>query len=165
LRVFGNVSVSKVMETAIQSHIHVSSMYKVSAITAAGLIGFFLIMKLFNLATMVEFRFLNIDILLFGVRYVLLRERAENNGRLEYLNGMMKGFMTAVLAAVMFSVFIFIYLKLDRSFMHYLTITQPFGKSLTPASAALIILIEGAASGAILSFAFNHILNRDEAQG
>src|SRR5690242_12489439 len=129
------------METTIHHHAHVSGMYKVAALTAGGLILFFLLMKLFNLATIVEFRFFNIIILLIGVRYILLQERMQNDNKLEYLDGMMTGFMTAFLSAAMFSIFIFIYLNLDTGFMHYLKITQPFGTYLTPASAALVILI------------------------
>jgi len=153
------------METAVHTQVHVSNMYKVAALTALGLVAFFLVMKLLGLNTIVEFRFFNIIILLIGVRHILLRERTENEENLEYLDGMMTGFMTAFLAAVMFSVFIFIYLNIDSNFMQYLKLTQPFGSYLTPASSALITLIEGAASGAILTFAFMHILNRDNAQG
>src|SRR5438105_3279569 len=104
------------METTVHSEVHVSNMYKVSALTALGLITFFLVMKLFNLATVVELRFFNILILLVGVRQMLLQERAQDSGRLEYLHGMMIGFMTAFLAAFMFSVFVFVYLTLDSSF-------------------------------------------------
>ena len=142
-----------------------ANLYKVAAITAASLIAFFLLMKLVNLSTVVELRFLNIFIVLFGVRYILLRKREDNGGKLEYLNGMMAGFMTAFLAAVIFAAFIFIYLNVDTSFMLFLKNTQPFGAYLTPASASLIMVLEGAASGAILSFMLMHTLNRDDDQG
>jgi hypothetical protein len=156
------------METLVHPQsrtLGIQSMYKVAALTAFGLIGFFLIMKLLELNTVVQFRYFNIVFLLFGVRRVLLRERAENDGKLEYLDGMMTGFMTAFLAAVMFSVFIFVYLNIDGGFMQYLQITQPFGSYLTPASSGLITLVEGTASGAVITFAFMHLLNRDNVQG
>ena len=153
------------METTIHSHTTEVNMYKVSALTSLGLICFFLLMKLFNLNTIVELRFLNILIILFGVRYVLLRKRADNNGKLEYLNGMMAGFMTAFLSAVIFAVFIFIYLNIDSGFMLYLRNTQPFGSYLTPASASIITVLEGAASGAIISFMLMHTMNVDGDKG
>jgi hypothetical protein len=78
---------------------------------------------------------------------------------------MVIGFMTALLSAVIFSIFIFIYLNIDSGFMHYLQMTQAFGSYLKPASSALVTLGEGAASGAIISFMLMHILNRDNAQG
>jgi hypothetical protein len=154
------------MDTTIHhSHTAEVNLYKVAAITAAGLIGFFLLMKLVHLNTVVELRFLNIFIVLFGVRYILLRKREENGGKLEYLNGMMAGFMTAFLSAVIFAAFIFIYLNVDAGFMLYLKSSQPFGTYLTPASASLITVLEGAASGAILSFMLMHTINRDDDLG
>jgi hypothetical protein len=141
------------------------NLFKVAAVTAASLIGFFLLMKLFNLNTVVELRFLNIFIVLFGVRHVLLRKREDNGGKLQYLDGMMAGFMTAFAAAVFFAVFVFIYLNVDGGFMLYLRNTQPFGNYLTPASASLVTVLEGAASGAIITFMLMHTINRDDDLG
>jgi hypothetical protein len=154
------------MDTTIHhTHSTEANLYKVAALTAAGIIAFFLLMKLVHLNTVVELRFLNIFIVLFGVRYILLRKREENGGKLAYLDGMMTGFMTAFLSAVLFAVFIFIYLNIDSAFMFYLKATQPFGTYLTPASASLITVLEGAASGAILSFMLMHTINRDSDLG
>jgi hypothetical protein len=153
------------METTIRSHSTTVNMYKVSALTALGLIAFFLLMKLLNLNTIVELRFLNVFLLLLGVRYVLIRKRAENGGKLDYLQGMMTGFMTAFLAAVIFAVFVFIYLNIDSGFMQYLRDTQPFGSYLTPASSSIITILEGAASGAIITFMLMHTLNIDNDMG
>jgi hypothetical protein len=153
------------METTIRSRTTAVNMYKVSALTALGIVCFFLLMKLFGLNTIVELRFLNVLIILVGVRYVLVHKRAENGGKLEYLNGIIAGFMTAFLAAVIFAVFIFIYLNLDSAFMLYLRNTQPFGNYLTPASSSIITVLEGAASGAIISFMLMHTLNKDNDLG
>jgi hypothetical protein len=153
------------METTIRSQSTAVNMYKIAALTALGLIVFFLLMKLLNLNTIVELRFLNVLILLVGVRYVLLRKRAENGGKLDYLQGMMSGFMTAFVAAVLFAVFVFIYLNIDSAFMLYLRNTQPFGNYLTPASSSIITILEGAASGAIITFMLMHTLNVDNDMG
>jgi hypothetical protein len=143
-----------------------TSFVKVAAVTALGLIFYFLLMKFLNLVTVVELRFVNFFILLLGVRYILLARRKENQGKLEYLSGMMLGVMTAGTASVIFSGFVFLYLKfIDHSLMEYIITTQPFGSYLTPAGSALILFVEGAASGAIISFALMHILNRDSANG
>jgi hypothetical protein len=142
------------------------SMYKVAAVTALGLAVFFIAMKFLHLVTIVELRFVNFFILLLGVRKMLLSRRKENNGRLEYLPGMLLGFMTAFLASVFFAAFVFLYLSfLDHGLMEYIRNHQPFGSYLTPGGAALIIILEGVASGAILSFAMMHLYNRDSAQG
>lgn len=153
------------METTIDSHSTTVNMYKISALTALGLIAFFLLMKLLNLNTIVELRFLNVFFLLIGVRYILIRKRSENDGKLDYLQGMMSGFMTAFVAAVLFSGFVFIYLNIDLGFMHYLRETQAFGNYLTPASSAIITVLEGAASGAIITFMLMHTLNADNDLG
>lgn len=143
-----------------------ANMYKVSGITALGLVLFFIIMKFLNLVTIVELRFVNFFILLLGVRQILLARRKENNGKLEYLPGMMLGFMTAFMASVFFAVFVFLYLSyFDKSLMEYIKSTQPFGSYLSPGASAIIIILEGVASGAILSFAMMHLFNRDNAQG
>ena len=150
-----------VMETQTST-----SFFKVASITALGLILFFLLMKLLNLITIVELRFVNFFILLIGIRYILLKRRKESQGKLEYLSGMMLGFMTSVMASVLFSCFVFFYLSfIDHTLMQYIITTQPFGSYLSPGGAALIIVAEGAASGAILSFALMHIINKDNANG
>jgi hypothetical protein len=153
------------MDTTIHSQTSRINMYKVSALTSCGLIAFFLIMKLFHLNTVVQLRFFNVLIILVGVRTLLLRKKAENNGKLDYLHGMMAGFLTAFLSAVLFAVFIFIYLNVDTGFMQYLRDTQPFGNYLTPASSSLITVLEGAASGAIISFMLMHTINADSDLG
>jgi len=150
----------------VENQSHATSFYKVACFTALGLIVFFLLMKFLNLVTIVELRFVNFFILLIGIRYMLLVRRRDNQGKLEYLSGMMLGFMTAITASVIFSLFVFLYLSfIDHALMQYIINTQPFGSYLSPGGAALIIVGEGAASGAILSFAFMHIINRDNANG
>ena len=142
------------------------SMYKVAAVTALGLAIFFIIMKFLNLVTIVELRFVNFFILLLGVRKILLAKRKENNGKLEYLPGMLIGFMTTLLASIFFAAFVFLYLSfLDQGLMEFIRSTQPFGNYLSPGGAALIIILEGVASGAILAFALMHLYNRDSSQG
>ena len=154
-----------IMETTVRTQTSEVSMFKVSGIVSLALIAFFLVMKLLKLNTIVELRFLNLVIMLFGVRYILLHRRAENAGKLEYLKGMITGFFTAFIAAIFFAVFIFLYLNLDPSFMQYLQNTQPFGNYLTPASASLLTVIEGTASGAIITFMLMHTLNKDSDAG
>jgi hypothetical protein len=141
-------------------------MYRIAAYTALGLVLFFIVMKFLNLATMVELRFVNFFILLLGVRKALLLKRKENNGRLEYLPGMLVGFMTALIASLIFAAFVFVYLFFfDHALMENIKTTQTFGNILSPVRVCLLIIIEGIASGAILSFAFMHLYNRDNSQG
>ena len=142
-----------------------SRLYKVSACTALAMILFFLLMKLLGLVTIVELRFLNFVIIFIGIRYMLLEARRQNQGKLEYLSGMLTGFLTAFCISLFFAVFLVLYLYFDKNFMAYLKVTQPFGSYLTPGSAALVNIMEDISGGAILAFALMHILNRDNNQG
>ncbi len=142
-----------------------TNVYKVATYTALGMILFFLLMKLIGLVTLVELRFFNFFIMFLGVRYKLLETRRVNDGKLEYLQGMLTGFLTSLFTAIFFAIFIFIYLSIDHSFLAYIKATQPFGSYLSASSAALITVIEGVAGGSILTFALTHILNKDDDQG
>ena len=142
-----------------------SLIYKVSAVTAGVMVLVFLTMKVLGLLHIVELRMINSLIMFLGVRYVLLRTRMDNASVLEYLPGMATGFFTAILSSSIFAVFVMVYLKFDHSFMHYIMATQAFGEFLHPASAALIVMFEGSASGAIIAFALMHLFNRDTVQG
>jgi len=143
-----------------------TSLYKVAGITALVLIVFFLTMKFLNLVTIVELRFVNFFFLMLAVRYMLLTKRAESDGKLEYLTGMVTGFMTALMSSLFFAIFIFLYLSyIDTGLMQFIIETQPFGNYLSPGASAIIIILEGVASGAILSFAMMHLFNRDSNPG
>ena len=152
------------METIEKKYSPVSA-YKIAAYSAGAMILFFIFMKLAGLVTIVEFRFLNFVIMFFGVRKMLIETRKADNGKLEYLAGMLAGFMTALYTSIFFAVFVFIYLSVDHGFMEFLKATQPFGSYLTPASAAIITVIEGIAGGSIIAFAMMHLYNRDGDQG
>ena len=141
------------------------TLIKTSALTALGMAVYFLLMKLIGLNEIVELRYLNFFILMYGIRYILIRRRAENNGELEYLHGMMAGFMTGLFAAVLFSGFLYIYLHVDLGFLNYLKTTQSLGIHLTPLSAVLVTFLEEVSISAIISFALVHILNRDKDNG
>src|SRR5262245_5025858 len=115
-----------------------TSMYKVSGYTALGLVAFFLLMKFFNLITIVELRFVNFFILAIGVRQMLAAKKRENAGNLEYLPGMLVGFMTALMASIFFAAFVFLYLSfIDHALMEFIRNTQPFGAYLSPGASAL----------------------------
>lgn len=154
------------METTKIDNNKSSLIYKTAGFTALALIIFFLLMKFLSLITIVELRFFNFLIIYLGVRYVLMETKKNNNGKLEYLQGMGTGFLTAVLTALFFGIFVLLYLQfIDAKLMQFIIETQPFGTYLNPASASLVVVMEGAASGAIIVFALMHLLNKDKDQG
>lgn len=152
------------METNINGKAS-ENIFKVPAVAASGMILFFILMKLAGLVTVVEFRFLNFVIMFVGIRYALLRKRMLNDGKLEYLPGMLRGFLTSLLTSLFFAVFLFIYLSVDHHFMGFLRETQAFGRFLSPSSSVLITMIEGIAGGSIISYALMHLYNRDSNPG
>jgi hypothetical protein len=127
--------------------------FRYAGFTALGLLVYFLLMKLLGFETMVELRYLNFVIMLIGIRLFILRLMRENNGNLDYLHSLGYGFVVAALASLFFSAFMFIYLSyIDTAMMQNIQAHQPFGQYLTPSSAAIVLLLEGDASGAIIAF-------------
>lgn len=128
--------------------------FKYGGFIFLALLVYFILMKLLGFATIVELRFLNFFILLVGIRLFLLRLKRENDGgNLDYLHVLGYGFAAAVVSSVLFSAFMFIYLAyVDAGMMHHIQAHQPFGEYLTPGSAAIVLILEGGSSGAIISF-------------
>ncbi|HPI79704.1 MAG TPA: DUF4199 domain-containing protein, partial [Cyclobacteriaceae bacterium] len=84
---------------------------------AAGLIGFFLIMKLVGLGHIVELRVLNLIILSLGIYYALKNFRRVHSDRLNYFRGLITGVSTAAVGSLVFALFLFVYMKLDTAMM------------------------------------------------
>jgi hypothetical protein len=74
--------------------------------------------------------------------------------RIDYLNGMALCFLTSVVGAFLFSVFLFIFFSaIDPLVLQLLKDNTPImGKYLTPFAAALMVLMEGVVSALILSY-------------
>ena len=126
------------------------------------LVAYFLLMKLFNLATIVELRFLNFFIMFAGIRLFMQQLKKENENRIDYLPSLAYGFLVSAFASLLFAVFVFIYLAyIDKGLMLHLKAHQPFGEYLTPGSATLVLVLEGCSSGAIITFALVQYLSRE----
>lgn len=125
---------------------------KSGILTACGLIGYFLLMRLFGLHDVFELRFLNILILFAGIRYSLSFVR-KNTQAVSYMQGLGAGMFTTIIATGIFVVFMGVYLMvIDPEFIELIKQGDFFGSYLTPASVLGVIMLEGAASGGILSF-------------
>ncbi len=128
---------------------------KYSFFVAIALIVYFLIMSLVGFLTDFHLRYLNFFILLAGIYFAKKRYIEAKKGQLEYLEGLLLGSFISAGAGLIFGMFVFFYLSyLNIDFMNYLREHAPFGDYLTPASAAFVIMMEAAASGAIISFIF-----------
>lgn len=128
--------------------------------TTLGLISFFFLMRAMGLVEIIELRVLNIFIMGAGVYLTVRRVRLDDE-HFNYLKGIWSGLVVAGLSALMFSVFIFFYLRLiDPAFMESLIQTEHFGEYLNPYSVATTIFIEAAFSGFFLSYASMQYLKK-----
>jgi hypothetical protein len=138
---------NKQLHTSI-SLIHIC---KTSLLTVLGMISYFFLMELFNMNTIIELRYLNFIFIFFGVRHVLLHKQNTDGIKVHLHSAMMIGFLTVFLTSAMFSAFIFAYLNSNTTFMLMVKFSEPFGRYLSPASAAFVTFLEGVASGAIIA--------------
>ncbi|MEP2668166.1 MAG: DUF4199 domain-containing protein [Cyclobacteriaceae bacterium] len=129
---------------------------------AAGLIGFFLIMKLVGLSHVVELRLLNLFILTGGVYMALKRFKHTHEDRLNYFRGLVTGVATAAVGSLVFALFLFLYMKLDTSMMQFIIENEPMGRYMNPYIAAFIVALEGVFSGLLVTFILINYVSTDE---
>lgn len=129
---------------------------------AAGLAGFFLIMKLVGLSHHVELRLLNLFILSGGVYMALKKFKQVHNERLNYFRGLITGVATAAIGSVVFAFFLFIYMQLDSDMMQFIIENEPMGRYMNPYIASFIVALEGVFSGLLVTFVLMNYVNSDE---
>jgi hypothetical protein len=124
--------------------------------TAAALIIYFFIMKLFGLERMLELRFLNFFILLGGAAYAIkkiIKIDGDYTNDDYYLKGFAAGILTSLVAVCIFSASISLYLAyLDTDLLSYIKATVSFGEMVTGFTVFLILFLEGMASSIIIVF-------------
>ncbi len=125
---------------------------KTGLVTSFFLIAYFLLMKALNLAQISELRYLNFFILLIGVIYAYKHYR-EPGHNIEYLPGLGLGMITTASAVIPFSIFIYHYFWfIDPNLLTAIEQNSVIMAAyLNPTTVAGAILMEGMASGAIIS--------------
>ncbi len=135
---------------------------KAGLMIAGSLIIYFLLMKLLGLIHHAELRAFNFFIAGIGLFLTIRSYKTATHERVNYLEGFSLGFYTAVVSAVAFSVFVYVYLLLDPGLFLQLKEDAPvMGKYFTPLSAAVTVMAEGTISGLILSFALMQYFKND----
>lgn len=129
---------------------------------AAGLIGFFLIMKLVGLSHHVELRLLNLFILVGGVYMALKKFKQSHSDRLNYFRGLVTGVATAAVGSLVFALFLFLYMQSDTSLMQSIVDNEPMGRYLNPYIASFIVALEGVFSGLLVTFILINYVSTDE---
>jgi hypothetical protein len=130
-------------------------------LVAIGLIVYFFVMYAAGLIHVIELRLLNVFILLAGVWFALKQYKRTHDGRLDYFHSLTTGVVTAAIAAGTFSVFLFLYLSLDKNLMGMIAKNEPLGFYLNPYIASFIVLLEGLFSGFAMSYLLSNFLASD----
>ena len=129
---------------------------------AAGLIGFFILMKLFGWHHHVELRFLNLFIMVAGVYYGLKKFKDTHDGGLNYFRGLIMGVAIAGLGSLLFGLFLFTYMQLDADLMQSIKDNEPMGRYLNPYIASFMVMLEGFFSGFLVTFVLLNWITTDE---
>jgi Protein of unknown function (DUF4199) len=129
---------------------------------AAGLIAYFLVMRITGLAHHVELRLLNLLIMIAGVYFALKKFRLTHGDHINYFRALITGFSTAAIGSVIFAVFLFIYMKIDSNVMRSIVEGEPMGRYLNAYVAAFIVALEGVFSGLLVTFVLINYVDTDE---
>lgn len=123
--------------------------------TAAALIAYFFLMKVFGLEKNFYLRIFNFFIIGGGI-FLLYRNSLTKEGdeRAGYIQSLMSGALLTVISVVVFVIFLGLYIHfLDPQFLEILGSSSLWSSSgLTVTQAVIGILIEGLSSGFIISF-------------
>jgi hypothetical protein len=113
---------------------------------------FFFLMKLFKLEQITELRLLNFVFVFWGINSAVKKNIYINNN-FNYLQNLFIGFATSLLAVILISFSLTIYLfYINPSFIHIIENLKIWGNHLTPMEIAFAIFTEGISSSLIISF-------------
>ena len=129
---------------------------------AGGLIAFFLLMKVTGLVHHYELRFLNVFIQVGGIYYALRKFKETHGQHINYFRALVTGVATGAIASLIFSVFLFAFMMIDKDLMQGIIENEPMGHYLNPYIAAFMVAIEGIFSGLLFTFILINYLPTDE---
>ncbi|HEX5169042.1 MAG TPA: DUF4199 domain-containing protein [Cyclobacteriaceae bacterium] len=129
---------------------------------AAGLILYFVLMKILGFAHHAELRLLNLVILVLGVYFALKKFKNTHEDHLNYFRALITGVATAAIASLVFALFLFLYMKADTNMMQSIRDGEPMGRYLNPYIAAFIVALEGVFSGLLVTFVLINYVDTDE---
>lgn len=128
----------------------------------AGLILFFLLMKVVGLVHIYELRFLNVIIQVAGIYYALKKFRETHGQHINYFRALVTGVSAGAIASLIFAIFLFAYLMMDNALMQDIIEKEPMGRYLNPYIAAFMVALEGIFSGLLFTFILINYLPTDE---
>lgn len=124
------------------------------AYLAGGLIAYFLLMKLLGFERVMELRFLNLFILIGAVVSAIKFYKDNCSTLMTYFKGMGVGILTSMIGAVIFALFMGIYLGVfDQQFLQYIREEwSSYATHINPFTLSFIIVLEGTISGFFTTF-------------
>lgn len=129
---------------------------------AAGLIVYFLVMKIVGLGHQVELRLLNLLILAAGVYFALKKFKETHGKHLNYFRALATGVATAAIGSLGFGLFMFLYMKFDAAMMQSIIEKEPMGRYLNAYIVSFIVALEGVFSGLLVTFVLINYITTDE---
>jgi hypothetical protein len=128
----------------------------------AGLIAFFLLMKVTGLVHHYELRFLNVFIQVGGIYYALKKFKETHGQHINYFRALVTGVSAGAIASIIFAIFLFAYLMMDQSLMLDIIEKEPMGRYLNPYIASFMVALEGIFSGLLFTFILINYIPTDE---
>ncbi|NVK04949.1 MAG: hypothetical protein HWD92_09000 [Flavobacteriia bacterium] len=121
--------------------------------TAAGLIAYFLLMKLLGLEQMHQLRLFNFAIILAGT-VALHRKMFRTDEHHSYIGGLFAGMRMGSISILLFLAFMSVYASIiDPNFIEVLESSGVWGGKLTLFQSVIAIVFEGLASTVVISYA------------
>lgn len=128
----------------------------------AGLIVFFLLMKVVGFIHIYELRFLNVIIQVAGIYYALKKFKETHGQHINYFRALVTGVSAGAIASLIFAIFLFAYLMMDNALMIDIIEKEPMGRYLNPYIAAFMVALEGVFSGLLFTFILINYITTDE---
>jgi len=128
----------------------------------AGLVLFFVFMRIIGLHHHVELRLVNLIILSVGIYYALKKFKGTHGDHMNYFRGLITGVAAAAVSSTLFGIFMFLYMKLDSGLMQSIIDNEPMGHYLNPYISSFIVALEGLFSGMLVTFLLMNSINTDD---
>src|SRR5258708_13092153 len=119
---------------------------------AAGLIVFFVIMRLAGFHHHVELRLFKLIILMAGIYFGLKKFKDTHGHHINYFRALITGVGIGAVGSVVFGLFMFIYMKLDSDLIQSIIDNEPMGRYLNPYMPSFIVTLYAVSSVFLLTF-------------
>ena len=123
-----------------------------------GLLVYFFLMYLLGWIHVTELRLVNLVVLIAGVYFALRQYQRTHRGHMDYFHAFTIGMWTAAIGTLTFSVFVLVYLHIDKNLMNLIAEKQPLGFYLNPYIASFIVSLEGVFSGLFVTFLLSNFM-------